>query len=429
MIDVSRDFRIIPYSPVRLSDPFEIRFQNQPASKATRLAVYLDEDNTPGALLCESVSEQTDSGFAYLSKYWLKASEIMSEGRHTLFLHAGDETAHFELTAESSRPVVLDGGFIMFGPPNDRVACDPWRGALKQLSDEDWKRYIRDMHDIGQSCIIINAAVQLLNIEKKEYAAHYPSKLVKKSDIHAYDPIKAVLCEADELGMQVFIGIGNNYGGRAALEDWEGDAQVMEEVYQLYGGHASFYGWYIARECNLINPFPSYLEGAPLVCEKAKALAPALPLLISPYLADEGANYEASLQRMWDIGFDIFMPQDMMGQRPKCEIRLMSQTRRFHEAARKVCDATKKHLWGNNEAFNFTPDGRYLVPRYIGGGMWGEEGFLSQIKAVDPYVEKRLNFMDAAFFTPPHTNHLPGGELAVKQYEEYKSYYESEAAK
>ena len=428
MIDVSRDFRIVPYSPVRLSDPFEIRFQHKCAGEIG-LSVYLDEDGAPGALLCGEVCRPSESGFAYLNKYWLRASEIMTEGAHTLYLHAGDETARFPFVAESSRPVILDGGFIMFGPPNDRTACDPWRSELKQLSDEDWARYIRDMHDIGQTCIIINAAVQLLNIANKEYGAHYPSKLIKKSDIHAHDPIKAVLSAADELGMQVFIGIGNNYGGRAALEDWESDAQILEEVYRMYGGHRSFYGWYIARECNLIDPFPSYLEGAPLVCEKAKALSPALPLLISPYLVNEGENYEASLQRMWNIGFDIFMPQDMMGQRPNSSIRMMSRTRRFHEAARKACDATKKHLWGNNEAFNFTPDGKYLVPRYIGGGMWGEEGFISQIRAVEPYVEKRMNFMDAAFFTPPQTNHLPGGELAVKQYEEYKSYYESEAAK
>ena len=61
--------------------------------------------------------------------------------------------------------------------------------------------------------------------------------------------------------------------------------------------------------------------------------------------------------------------------------------------------------------------------------MWGEEGFIAQIRAVEPYVEKRMNFMDSAFFTPPHTSRLPGGAAAVRQYEEYKSYYEGEAAK
>lgn len=375
MIDIKRDVRIIPYSPVRLSDPFEVRFQTKSDCSEIRLAIYLDLDTAPTALLKEEVFHPEKAGFSFLRFYCSKASDIMNAGKHTLYFHAGNETAQMEFEAVAERETILDGGFIMFGPPNDRSVCDLWREDLKQMTDDDWSRYIRDMHDIGQTCIIINAAVQLMSIKDKEYGAHYPSKIVKKSDIAAIDPIEAVLQTADQFGMHVFIGIGNNYGGNASIEDWELDAQVLEEVYLNYGKHESLYGWYIARECNLYKPFNNYMKGAPLVCQKAKALAPVLPFLISPYVVSEG-NLEAGLTRFWNLGFDIFMPQDMLGQRMNPELLTITQSKEFHKRVRQACDATGRHLWGNNEAFNFTEGNRYLVPRYVGGGVFGEEGFI-----------------------------------------------------
>lgn len=430
MIDVKRDVRLVPYSPVRLCDPFEVRFQAKGTGKEIHLSVYLDEDGKSASLLKECSAYVPEGRYAFLRFYCLKASEILEEGRHILYFHADGDTAELAFEAVSERKVVLDGGFIMFGPPNDRTACDLWREQLKKMTDEDWRRYICDMHGIGQSCIIVNAAVQLLSISNKEYGAHYPSKLVKKSDITADDPLEAVLQTADQLRMNVFIGIGNNYGGNAELKDWELDEKVLEEVYTGYGHHASLYGWYIARECNLCHPFENYMKGAPLLYKRAQELSPVLPFLISPYIVNEGdSNMEEGLNRFWELGFDIFMPQDMMGQRFNQELVTVAQSRVFHEKARHACDTAGRHFWGNNEAFNFTEDGKYLVPRYLGGGVFGEEGFIEQIRAVDPFVEKRMNFMDSAFFTPAHTQNLPGGEAAVKQYEDYIKYYEAEVSK
>ena len=61
---------------------------------------------------------------------------------------------------------LIEGGFIMIGPPNDRVCCDTFREALKSFTDDDWRRYISEMHKIGQDCIIIMVAHQYLEIQK-----------------------------------------------------------------------------------------------------------------------------------------------------------------------------------------------------------------------------------------------------------------------
>jgi hypothetical protein len=55
--------------------------------------------------------------------------------------------------------------------------------------------------------------------------------------------------------------------------------------------------------------------------------------------------------------------------------------------------------------------------------MDGENGYIQQIQAACPHVEKVITFMFNGFFTP--TDFLPhiGGDTAVKQYEDYLAYY------
>ena len=112
------------------------------------------------------------------------------------------------------------------------------------------------------------------------------------------------------------------------------------------------------------------------------------------------------------------MPQDCVGQ----ERLNIEQSADMHRRLKAICDLTDKHLWANCEAFNFKDN--LLVPRYKNGGMNGAEGFISQMKTVRPYVEKILNFAYTGFFTPPDFSIKVGGDMSVKQFEEYRKYYE-----
>ena len=102
------------------------------------------------------------------------------------------------------------------------------------------------------------------------------SKLYPKSDILAKDPIEAILTAADKNGQNVFIGVGNNYGRAGEPED-------IEELFERYHSHKSFYGWYFACELNMEKFRPEYWDKLNRNTIKARKLSPAKPILMSPY--------------------------------------------------------------------------------------------------------------------------------------------------
>ena len=73
--------------------------------------------------------------------------------------------------------------------------------------------------------------------------------------ISAKDPIGAILSEADKLGMSVMMGVGMFAWFDFTVESLEWHKQVAKELWDMYGDHPSFYGFYVSEECagNLYN--------------------------------------------------------------------------------------------------------------------------------------------------------------------------------
>lgn len=77
--------------------------------------------------------------------------------------------------------------------------------------------------------------------------------------------------------------------------DWVGNADLalamnrdfMNEVFEQFGGHPAFAGWYITFE--LCRNKPEQVELVVAAGRQAKALAPDLPTMISPYVAGSKA--------------------------------------------------------------------------------------------------------------------------------------------
>ena len=430
-MDANYDVCLVPYSPVTEADELEIRTQVFNSGGDGEVCIHFYLDNT--LLDSCSVSIKSESyGFARTFK---KMEGLC--GSHTITVEITTEQgeilqsqAHLPLEVKKSLKPVLDGGFVMLGPPNDRKPCDPYRDALKQFTDTDWARYVSEMHRIGQSCIIIMVSQQYLTLESKKLVAHYPSKLIEKSDIAANDPIKAILSEAEKNGQKVFIGVGNQFGHKGTLDE-------MTELYEMYKHFKSFYGWYFAAELWMSAKTTEELQTWNLynyLCEHARTLCPVKPILISPMgmPSEEFAAYFKSIYFC-----DILMPQDWVGQ---CAFHI-EDSEEMHRKLSEICKSVHKHLWANCESFNFTntPDGKWenwgctfkdfpwdaprvLVPRFRGGGMVGEQGFDKQIQAALPYVEKIQTFMLSGFFCPPDFTPICGGEAAIKQFNDYVDY-------
>lgn len=428
MFDLSRDVRIIPCGTVYGEKPIEIRFQAKgiKAGQPIHLSVSLKKNSGEERLLKEETFVVDEGAFAYLSFYLPRAFDSFESGENTLVFRANEFSDEMTISLTDKHPPVIEGGFIMYGPPNDRVACDLFRDDLKHMTDDDWRNYLAGVKRYGQEIIIVTAAVQYLSIKNNNLAAHYPSELYPKSDISAYDPIEATLSEADEKNMYVFLALGNNYASASNLDLWADYRLVMKELYQKYGSHPSLYGWYAACECNMANIPEEYIAGLSDLKNTALELSPVLPVLISPYTiwkeGEKGSDYAPQLHRLAEAGIDIMMPQDMLGQRPNCRFYPAEMSRQLYEALEPITIGLKKHLWGNCEGFNFTDDGKHLVPRFRGGGIEGDEGFSAQIRACIPYSEKAITFMLSGFFTPECMEISIGGEKAVKSWADYVAY-------
>lgn len=437
-LDADYDVCLLPYSPTTEKDELEIRAQvfNAGSTGDVELDFYL---NNHLLERCSLVVQDHSYGFAHT---FLDMKGLC--GHHTVTVKISSESGQI-IRSQATLPLevkkdllpILDGGFVMLGPPNDRKPCDTYRDDLKRFTDADWENYITEMHKLGQTAIIIMVSQQYLTLESRKLVAHYPSRLIEKSDIAAHDPIGAILSAAERNGQKVFIGVGNQFGHKGTREE-------MTELYERYRHFSSFYGWYFATELRMDIPKQEGFAEWSLynyLWEHARTLAPVKPILISPM----GMPCDTFAEHFAKVHFcDIIMPQDWVGQ---CAFHV-EDSEEMHRRLAKICRSTHKHLWANCEAFNFTdtPDGKWenwgctfkdfswdaprvLVPRFRGGGMVGEQGFDRQMQVTRPYVEKIMTFMLCGFFCPPDFTPVCGGEAAIKQYTDYVNYMNSVVSK
>ena len=316
----------------------------------------------------------------------------------------------------------------MLGPPDDRMPCSSFTNDTKAMTEEDWERYVDEMSNLNIKCIIITASVQLRSmLGERINTAHYSSNLFPRSNIKSNDPIGAILRAAEKNGQYVFIGLSHTYRGAPT-----NTVDIMNELYSLYGKSPAFYGWYESEEANIRRCKDEVFERWKHLRSHASRLSPVKPFLISPYADGENVYHETGgvnpefLRRIsnGDGDFDIIAPQDMVGHTVKGGRLSVKESSEMFRHLSQACDAGNKHLWANCEAFDFDGDG-ILVPRFEGGGIDGENGYIQQLEAVFPYAEKTVTFMLNGFFLPRGYIPAIGGALAEEQCENYRAYMNS----
>ena len=421
--DSSVDITFIPFMPATTQDNVELRIQLKTAKSGALLDTMVLVDGKE----IHSVEKQPVEKFYFFNNF-----SYYTEGTHSLlvrFRESGQdefEETKLSFCIEKERKPLLSGGFIMLGPPNDRKPCSPFTEATKQMSEKDWERYIGEMAKLDIRFIIIAVTVQLRTM-KGENTAHYDSNLYPHSDILAKDPIRAILRAAEANGQYVFIGLGHTYCGTLP-----NTTDVMDELYAIYGDSPAFYGWYESEEINMRQNNDKLYERWQHLRDHALSLSPVKPFLVSPYADGEnvydktGGIHPEFLKRLeaGEASFDIIAPQDMVGHTVEGGRLTVKESGEMYHHLSKSCSIAKKHLWANCEAFDFN-ESLQLVPRFNGGGMNGENGYIQQIEAVHPYVEKIGTFMLNGFFSPEGFEPMLGGKRAVEQCECYRSYKNS----
>jgi hypothetical protein len=409
---------LIPPSPVTDQIALEIRGavrNSGQAAKTFDLAFYLDEETGAARLHRETIEVAGNSAKAVFFRWPTKAHA----GRHRILFAAksASETRRMaqpiEILASKNRSTKQIGGaWVSYNWTDPGVdVCTDWK-----LTDADWREVPRGMHKIGMDIIVLQDAfyhrpgLTGAQIEKDGYPglAYYPSRLYPgRWPMIAKDPTEAIMAEADKLGMQVFIGAGG-YAWRTYTPDslkWH--MRVASELWERYGHHPSFYGWYVTEEGEGVQPYGQMIVDFFREFQgHCRSMAPDKPLLLAPNtieMHNSIAKWRAVLEHcdiICPFGFHRFAGGDQAAR-----------------GMQKLCDETGAHLWMDLEVFTMSP--------------WASRPIAGIVSDLDrwPNFEKVLCYRYPGFLTPPDlAAKLPNvspkmtEELAIKLYKDYQEY-------
>jgi hypothetical protein len=231
--------------------------------------------------------------------------------------------------------------------------------------------------------------------------------------IYLKDPLETILSEADKLGMNVMPGVGCY-----AFRDYTPGAlrwskQVAAELWERYGQHPSFYGWYITPEQDgglgnaeeRAEMLAFFREFTPYV----RRFAPDKPVMLAPNSWNLRGAEEAyrkllpNVDILCPFGYHRMPPEDLRGE----EAAVLMQS---------LCDEAGCHLWMDLESFVFR-DGielNELLPRPI-------DGLISDFTRFTNF-EKTLHYQFPGLMSSPKMSRQPGGAASVKLYVDYLKY-------
>lgn len=290
-----------------------------------------------------------------------------------------------------------------------------WNENLRRFTDEDWKKHIDSMHKIGMDTVVI----QMSAWEKKVF---FPSKIIpSKWDFAAIDPIEAILSQADKNGMSVFMPYGlqgyDFYFGPdnpdLSEEEMNEEKMLISELWERYGHHNSFYGWYASIEASfMLDNRARYIDETSKHC---KALCPNKPVMIAPYYARDYAKIEYLGEILKKFDFDILAYQDGIGPG---RVPMDKVGKSFYDLY-EVHKRAGKHLWADEEIWRFENGGdkqSALIPAEF-------DEMLKVLFYEHFSVEKVLCYQYTGLFDSNETEYKLGGEPALETFRSYEKYY------
>ena len=178
------------------------------------------------------------------------------------------------------------------------------------------------------------------------------------------DPAENLFAEGDRRHLEFFVDTGAMANWWVQTDPAAELARARERiqlVHQRYGHHSSFRGFYVPYETYVMWGAQRELTRKLYreVAAACKAVAPAKPVMISPFFILDGQHVlgdfrwatPAEYTEFWrevlkDSAIDIVALQD---RGEHLSYYTDEQCAPFFAAMKRACDATGKHLWANVE--------------------------------------------------------------------------------
>lgn len=302
-----------------------------------------------------------------------------------------------------------------------------WNNDIKSMTDDHWKEMVSAMHKVNMDIIVIQEVFRNQyyvgkhdqSVENYDGKAFYPSKLYNsRMAIAAQDPVEAILSEADRLGMHVFMGVGMFAWFDFTKESLEWHKIVAKELWDMYGHHDSFYGFYVSEESGggldngekdeatrlkRKNDIVTFFSEFKNHCQQ---FAPSKPVMLAtnsmnvPTGLDTYPQLLSHLDILCPFGFARMPKNDLTGK----EVADLLQN---------LCNDAGSHLWFDLEAFLFNKD-MSLYPRPM-------DDILKDLNLLDNF-EKILCYQFPGVFNDPDMSIRVGEARTIQLFNDYLTY-------
>ena len=293
-----------------------------------------------------------------------------------------------------------------------------WNPICRNFSAEQWQTKIDEMASVGMKYIVLMDTA----IVYEDYSeSYFDTDIFPFADMACKDPMGALLSAADRNNMKVFVSCGfyglwhNTVDNMTSPSVTERAFKAMEQLWEKYGHHQSFYGWYFPDETCIEGYFDQYfIDYVNTYSAHAHKIAPDTKTLIAPYGTNKLIADAKYVDQLKSLDVDIIAYQDEVGVRkskPEDTAEYYKNLRLAHDAAGRSA------LWADMEIFEFEGDvyRSALIP-----ATW--ERVQRQIDSIAPYVDEILIYQYLGMFNKPGTSAFCGHVDSVDYYNDLAEY-------
>lgn len=259
--------------------------------------------------------------------------------------------------------------------PEERKCNPEFNGTFLQSwlssswGEERWADEVETMEKDGVKYLVLQD-LATMDLEGN-WSVYYDSKVDALADASfGGDVLEAALKAVKGSSIQIFVGLtafDNLWSTGTITKEYRQvcdiTADMMEDIYSRYykGNEANFYSWYFTMEFSngilMQLGMPNIVKGLNVVLDKATAIDPAIPLMMSPFTSNYYSIGKGAALMQWMKLFsaghwrdgDIFAPQDAVGAAWIEEDDLVTIWK-MYSLAIESCKADVK-LWANCENF------------------------------------------------------------------------------